>query len=98
MIRFLLLLLLLPTPLYATPVEAVLSDTNIKMDADFTGKELFLVGARNDSGDIIVVVRGPEESYQIRKKERIAYMWLNRDRMKLFDVPSFYAVASTKEL
>ncbi|MDX1975532.1 MAG: TIGR02186 family protein [Rickettsiales bacterium] len=99
MTRWLLIAwLLLPVGAHATPVEAVISEDLITMDASFTGTKMFYVGARNDNGDIVVVVRGPQKNYMVRKKEKILGMWLNHDRMKFFNVPSYYALASNKPL
>jgi len=68
------------------------------MDAHFSGMQLFLFGARNTQGDIVMVIRGPVRDYMLRKKERVAGIWLNTSRMKFFDVPSFYALATSKPL
>lgn len=85
-------------PAQATPVVADLSNYNIAMDAGFTGTRMFLFGARNDPGDVVVVVRGPVKNYIIRKKEKMAGLWINRDRIKFFNVPDFYAVGSSRPL
>jgi uncharacterized protein (TIGR02186 family) len=83
-------------PAAASPIVADISNYRIHMDAGFSGTRMFLFGARGDAGDVIVVVRGPEKNYVIRKKEKFAGIWINRDRMKLLGVPDFYAVAASK--
>ncbi len=102
MIRLALLFivsLLLPLPaLAAAPLLADLSNYRIDIDAGFNGTRIFLFGARNDIGDIVVVVRGPSKDYIVRKKEEIAGIWINRERMKFFNVPDFYAIATSKPL
>lgn len=80
----------------ATPLIADLSNYRITMDSSFNGTRLFLFGARNESGDIVVVVRGPEKDFIVRKKEQIGGIWINRSRMKFWNVPSFYAIASSR--
>lgn len=82
----------------ATPLVADLSNYRIDIDSGFNGTRIFLFGARNDNGDVVVVVRGPARDYIVRKKERIAGIWVNRERMKFFNVPDFYAVASSRSL
>ena len=82
----------------AAPLVADLSNYRIAMDAGFNGTRLFLFGVRNDNGDIVVVIRGPEKNYIVRKKEKIAGVWVNRDRMKFYNVPNYYAVASSRPL
>ncbi len=100
MIKRLLLLLLLayPTALSASPLVADLSNYRIDMDSSFSGSRIFLFGARNDNGDVIAVVRGPSKDFVVRKKEKIAGIWINSERMKFYDVPDFYAVATSKPL
>ena len=43
-------------------------------------------------------MRGPSKNYIVRKKENLAGLWINRSRVKFFDVPAFYAIASSKPL
>lgn len=85
-------------PALATPIVADLSNYRIDMDANFNGTRLFLFGARNDNGDVVVVVRGPQKDYVVRKKEQIGGIWINRERMKFFGVPDFYVLAASKPL
>lgn len=82
----------------AAPVMGDLSNYSIRIDSGFSGTRLFLFGARNEGGDVVVVVRGPDKNYIVRKKEPIAGIWVNRGRMKFYNVPDFYAVASSKPL
>ncbi len=82
----------------ATPLVADLSNYRIDVDSSFNGTRLFLFGARNDNGDIVVVIRGPHKNYMVRRKEEIAGVWVNRERMKFFNVPDFYAIATSKPL
>lgn len=100
MIRILaaFMFLFIACPANAAPLVADLSNYRISMDANFSGTRLFLFGVRNEGGDIVVVVRGPQKNYLVRKKEEFAGIWINRDRMKFFDVPNFYAIASSKPL
>ena len=46
----------------------------------------------------MVVVRGPTKDYIVRKKERMGGIWVNTERMKFYNIPSFYLVASSKKL
>ncbi len=83
---------------YATPIVADLSNYRIQMDSSFNGTRMFLFGARNDNGDVVVAIRGPDKNYIVRKKEPFMGIWINRERMKFFSVPDYYAVASSKPL
>ena len=78
----------------------------ISVTSDFTGTSLLLFGAiktadqygLDDHGDIVVVVRGPQKRILVRKKERVAGIWANTQSIELQKVPSFYAVASNRQL
>lgn len=82
----------------ATPVIADLSLRQIEIDSGFTGTEILLFGARNDAGDIVVVVRGPELSYMVRKKEKILGIWMNRKQAQFNNISGFYAIAASRPL
>jgi len=85
-------------PTHATPIIADLSQYRIEMDSSFNGTRLFLFGVRNDAGDVVVVIRGPKKHFMMRKKEPIAGIWVNSDRMKFYNMPDFYAIATSKPL
>lgn len=74
----------------AKPLDADLSQNKILIDARFQGQKIFLFGARNLAGDILVIVRGPKKNFIVRKKEKFAGIWLNKKQMKFYDVDSFY--------
>lgn len=96
---WLLLMLLWSVPAWAaTPVVGDVSNYRVLIDSGFDGTRIFLFGARNDIGDIVVVVRGPNQNYIVRKKESFAGIWINKSRMKFYNVPNFYAVAASKPL
>lgn len=98
MIKLFIAILLLPVSAFATPLVADLSTNRISMDSGFTGTRLFVFGARNDVGDVVTVIRGPEKDFVLRKKESFAGLWLNWGRMKILNAPSFYAIAASKPL
>ena len=82
----------------ARPVIADLSLRQIEIDSGFKGTEILLFGARNDAGDVAVVVRGPQDSYIVRKKERTLGLWMNRKSMVFENVNGFYTVAASRPL
>ena len=99
--RYILLCLffgIFPITSMAKPLVADISSRSVQIDSGFTGTELLLFGARNDPGDIVVVLRGPYGSYMVRKKERVAGIWVNRKQVQFDDIEGFYAVASSKPL
>lgn len=96
------LCVLLPVFAHAKPLVASMvagpSAPSVNIDSGFNGTELFLFGARNDPGDIVMVIRGPQNAYAVRKKERIAGIWVNRTQVEFKDVDGFYAIASNRSL
>ena len=75
-----------------------LMDRRITITAGFNGTDVFIYGVKEGDGDVVVVFRGPPVDYSVRRKERIAGIWLNTDRVDFQGVPSFYAIAASKPL
>jgi uncharacterized protein (TIGR02186 family) len=82
----------------AEPLVADLSSHRITIDSGFVGSEVLLYGAVDGKADVIVVVRGPEERVTVRRKERIAGVWINADAMVFEHTPAYYAVAANRPL
>ena len=95
-----LLLVALPAPQVesSAPLVADLSEHLIQITTDFTGTDVLLFGAVDGPGDVVVVVRGPVNDQTVRRKERIAGIWINEQSVEFRAVPSFYAIASTRPL
>lgn len=75
-----------------------LSENVVAITTGFVGSSLLLFGAAEGPGDIVVVVRGPLVDAVVRRKERVAGVWVNRSEMTFEDVPEFYAVASNRPM
>lgn len=88
--------LLTPNNCYARPVIADLSLRQIEIDTSFKGTEILLFGARNEAGDIVVVIRGPKLSYILRKKEKIAGIWVNQKHALFENVNGYYNAAASR--
>ncbi len=86
---------LLSTSASARPVDADLDVRSVDIGHDFNGQDILLYGARGDIGRIVVVLRGPDHHYLVRKKERVGGIWMNRKNVEFAEVPSFYAAAAT---
>jgi uncharacterized protein (TIGR02186 family) len=78
-------------------IVADISDHLIAITTGFTGAELLLFGAA-ESGTVVVVVRGPRAPFVVRRKARVAGIWINRTEMTFRNVPTYYAIASSKPL
>lgn len=72
-----------------------LGNRQIAISTGFTGVNLLVFGAISQ-GDVIVIIRGTPENYVIRKKNRVAGVWVNTDSLTLENLPSFYALASSE--
>ncbi|HTP78582.1 MAG TPA: TIGR02186 family protein [Rhizomicrobium sp.] len=80
-----------------------LSQDTVEITSNYTGTDIVVFGAiehLEDTGlnDVIVIVRGPDASVTVRKKDRVAGIWLNRDQATLQDMPTYYYLASTRPL
>lgn len=82
----------------AAQLEADLSAHLISITSNFTGTELLLFGATDGPGDIVVVVQGPRETIGVRRKQQVAGIWINGRAVTFTEVPSYFAVASTRPL
>ncbi|RED53884.1 TIGR02186 family protein [Aestuariispira insulae] len=99
MYRFLLaltLMLFLPLSARAESLVADLSEHMVAITTGFTGTELLLFGAVDGDGDIVVVTHGPTEEVVVRKKDRVAGIWMNTQAVTFEHVPSFYQIAETE--
>jgi len=75
-----------------------LSSSIVQITTGFSGAELLLFGVAPEDGDVVIVIRGPQEQLIVRKKERLFGIWVNQDQFTFKDIPSFYAMASNRPL
>jgi len=81
------------------PIVADLAIRSVDINHDFNGINILMFGARNDTGKIVVLLRGPDRNYIVRKKEKIGgLLWMNKKSVEFEDVSSLYAIASTNAL
>jgi len=77
--------------------QALVADLNnhlVAITTGFTGTSVVLFGATDGSGDVIVVVRGPERDVTVRRKSKVAEVWVNTRQMSFQGVPSYYSIAA----
>ena len=79
-------------------IDADFFPRSVDIDHDFTGLEILMYGARTDVGRVVVMLRGPEHDYIVRRKERVAGVWVNKESVIFHNVPSLYHMASTSDL
>jgi len=92
-----MLLVLAPGSRADEPLVADLSEHLVRITVGFEGAQLLLFGAVDGEGEIVVLVHGPPETVTVRRKERTAGIWMNRDEMTFENVPAFYEVMSTSQ-
>lgn len=107
MIRLALALTLLALPAVAQErIVAGLSQNQVQITATFDGSAILIYGAvKRDTPDpggpplaVIVTTEGPSTALTIRKKDRVAGIWLNRDSVTIDAAPSFYDVSTSLPL
>jgi uncharacterized protein (TIGR02186 family) len=105
--RWVILLLALSlAPLRAEQIVSGLSTTRVSINASFDGTSILIYGAamREEKPpvwpllQVIITVEGPMVPIVVRKKERVAGIWVNRGSMAVDGAPSFYAVMTTRAL
>ncbi|KPF71416.1 hypothetical protein IP88_10760 [alpha proteobacterium AAP81b] len=83
-----------------------LSEARIEINTTFKGADLLVFGAiqyppgavPDKAPDIAVVVRGPAAPVTVRRKARIAGIWINTESARFESVPGFYSVATTRPI
>jgi uncharacterized protein (TIGR02186 family) len=85
-------------PAFGEPLAADLTSHLIGITSGFTGTKVVLFGATDGPGDIVVVVRGDKRDIAVRRKRRVAGIWVNAKEQVFVGVPSFYGIASSRPL
>ena len=98
-----LLLLLAPPAMAAEDIVSGLSQDQIEINSSYTGTDIVVFGtierpAGASGRDIVVVVRGPDTQITVRRRDRFAGVWVNRDSARFQGMPAFYFLASTRPL
>ena len=90
--------------LAAESLVTAVSHSSLAIQSNFTGTEVAIFGtierdfatvARSGEYNVVVVVKGPRERIDTRKKERFFGLWLNRETVQFARVPSYYVAATS---
>lgn len=95
-----------------TNVEIDVTTRTVSVTSAFSGTEIVLFGAvedvvgearpglptGEDSLDIVLAVKGAPQPLTIRRKSNVGGLWLNTDALAIDNVPSFYALSTTRAL
>jgi len=91
----------------AEQIQMGISTDVIGLTSDFSGTSIAVFGTIENANRvaqtlneyaIVVVIRGPLGDYVIRRKERVAGIWVNRSARTYRAVPSFYALTADRPL
>jgi len=82
------------------------SQREVEIQYSFTGADLLLFGAivypdgrqPKKPADIMVVLKGPDQSITMREKQKVAGIWVNADSARFRSAPSYYAIASSRPI
>jgi len=97
-----------PQPQPVEKVEADVSTRSVEVTTGFTGHEILVFGAIDNSRqpedvaehyyDVVVVVEGTPYPVVVRRKSDVAGVWINTSSVMFASVPSYYAIASTRPI
>lgn len=99
--------LLSAAPAAAESLIVALNTADIRIDSDFTGDAITIFGvierdeatvSRAAPYDVVVLVRGPNETVVARQKEPLLFLWVNRSSETFTAAPSYYSVSSSRPL
>jgi uncharacterized protein (TIGR02186 family) len=96
--------LLVALPAAAEDLVSGLSQDQIQITSNYAGTDMVVFGAIESAEagggprDVVVVMRGPDTDMSVRRKVRVAGIWINRDQITLHGMPDYYYVASTRPL
>jgi uncharacterized protein (TIGR02186 family) len=97
-------------PVRADPARLLISDISdhrIEIGSGFAGTDILVFGAiapgaRTVDGaapnQVAIVLRGESRTRTVRRKERVAGIWVNRRAQTFTQVPSVYLLATTEPL
>ncbi len=97
-------LLLMAWPARAEELVSGVSQDLIQITSNYTGSDIVVFGAvegqngNHETKDVVVVVRGPDADIMVRRRDRVAGIWINHDAADLSGMPSYYFLASTRPL
>lgn len=78
------------------PLQIELAEDRVDISTGFNGTRVVAFGTKvNGNADVIVTLRGPEETVALRRKERVMGAWMNTKTVEFRRVPSYYDYAST---
>lgn len=84
-----------------------LSNHRVLINSNYTGTSIAVFGAierdaqtvaRATNYDVAVTVRGPRQFLTVRRKERLGPIWINRERQKFPQAPTYLSVLTSRPI
>ncbi len=88
-------------PAGGADLPAAVAEPLISVGSDYRGSVIDVWGVNTDRrlrGDIVVVVRGPNQAATVMHKRRVFGLWINSSPVRFSETPSFFAVLSARPL
>lgn len=99
--RFILILgifiLIAQRPALAS-LDIVVSEPQLSITTGFNGDTLTLFGTTPKTGDLVILIKGPEKDTIVRKKTDIFGLWIQAQSVTFENVPHYYNIASSKSV
>lgn len=86
----------------AESVVLSISQSEVLITSSFAGADLAIFGVAEAQGagappaDMVVTVRGPEQTFLTWRKSQVIGLWMNTDSRAFLDVPGFLSVMSSR--
>jgi uncharacterized protein (TIGR02186 family) len=75
-----------------------LADDRVDITTGFNGTRVSVFGTvEGAGGDVVLTLKGPEKTMIVRRKGRVAGVWVNAQSMEFRRVPSYYDYAMATE-
>ena len=92
---------------FSERIDIGISTNEIAITSDFSGADITVFGAIDGADelllatfayDVVVALEGPRKSSTVRRKERVAGIWINRHSIRFEPIPASYSMSSTRPL
>lgn len=93
--------------LHAETLISSLSSHRVAISSNYTGADIVVFGSiekdaqtvpRSGGYDIVITIKGPEQSIAVRKKIRFGPFWINREAQKFYKAPVYLGVLLSKPI
>ncbi len=90
-------------PADAEDLTIAISSPTVEITSNFTGADITVFGVVEDAVpgveyDVVVALRGPAQNIAVRRKDRVAGIWINQASETVLAVPGFYALRTSAPL